>query len=147
MKEKNQFYVISRDVLPEVFIKVMEVKELLEAEKLLTVQEATERVGISRSSFYKYKDAIMPFYEKGRGQAITILIHLKDKAGTLSHLLNHIAESGANVMTINQMIPMNGIAIINICMETSQINMEIGEFLERIEMVDGVQNVKLLARE
>lgn len=147
MKEKNQFYVISKDVLPEVFIKVMQVKELLESEKLLTVQEATERVGISRSSFYKYKDAIMPFYEKGRGQIITILIHLKDKAGTLSHLLNYIAEEGANVLTINQMIPMNGIAIINICMETSQVRMEVGELLEAIEDIEGVQNVKLLARE
>lgn len=147
MKEKNQFYVISKEVLPEVFIKVMEVKELLESEKILTVQEATERVGISRSSFYKYKDAIMPFYEKGRGQTITILIHLKDKSGTLSDLLNCVAGTGANILTINQMIPMNGVAIINICMETSQIKMEIGELLESIESMEGVQNVRLLARE
>ncbi|MEG0152435.1 MAG: ACT domain-containing protein [Cellulosilyticaceae bacterium] len=147
MKEKNQFYVISKDVLPEVFIKVMEVKELLESEKILTVQDATERVGISRSSFYKYRDAIMPFYEKGKGQTITILIHLKDKSGTLSDLLNCVAGTGANILTINQMIPMNGVAIINICMETSQIKMEIGELLEAIESMEGVQNVKLLARE
>lgn len=147
MKEKNGFYVISKEVLPEVFIKVMEVKELLETEKLLTVQEATERVGISRSSFYKYKDAIMPFYEKGSGHTITILIHLKDRAGMLSQLLNHIADMGANVLTINQMIPINGIAIINICMETSQIKMKIGELLDIIATVEGVQEIKLLARE
>ncbi|MGL6173922.1 MAG: ACT domain-containing protein [Cellulosilyticaceae bacterium] len=147
MKQKNQFYVISKDVLPEVFIKVMEAKELLETEKLLTVQEATERVGISRSSFYKYKDAIMPFYEKGSGHTITILIHLKDKSGMLSHLLNYIAETGANVLTINQMIPINGIAIINICMETSQLRMRIAELLGTMENIEGVQEVKLLARE
>lgn len=147
MKENKQFYIIDKEVLPEVFLKVMEVKNLLETEKMLTVQEATEIVGISRSSFYKYKDSIMPFYEKGRGQTITILIKLKDEAGRLSDLLNDIAGFEVNVLTINQMIPMNGIALINICMQTQNMKMEIGEFLEHIQSVTGVQSVKLLARE
>lgn len=147
MKEKSQFYVIDKDVLPEVFLKVMEVKQLLETQKLMTVQQATEEVGISRSSFYKYKDAIMPFYEKGRGQTITLLIRLRDEAGRLSTVLNYIASVGGNVLTINQMIPMNGIAIINICMQTSEMAMEIGAFLEALEEVQGVQDAKLLAME
>ena len=147
MKDKKQFYIIDKDVLPEVFIKVMEVKTLLQEDKLLTVQEASERVGISRSSFYKYKDSIMPFYEKGMGQTITILIHLRDEAGKLSDLLNDIASVGANILTINQMIPMNGVAIINICMQTIYMEIEIGELLERLASIDGVQNVKMLARE
>lgn len=147
MKENKQFYIIDKEVLPEVFLKVMEVKNLLEAERMLTVQEATEIVGISRSSFYKYRDSILPFYEKGRGQTITILIKLKDEAGRLSHVLNDIASLGANVLTINQMIPMNGIALINICMQIQDIKMEIGELLERLQSITGVQSVKLLARE
>ncbi|MHC1749958.1 MAG: ACT domain-containing protein [Cellulosilyticaceae bacterium] len=147
MKEKNQFYVVDKAVLPEVFLKVMEVKKLLEKDKALTVQDASERVGISRSSFYKYKDAIMPFYEKGRGQTITMLIHLEDKSGRLSDVLNGIAAAGANVLTINQMIPMNGIALINICMQTGELHMEIEDFLEKLTQLDGVQNVKILARE
>ena len=118
MKEKHPFYVIDGRVLPEVFLKVVEVKNLLEKDRLLTVQEATEKVGISRSSFYKYRDAIFPFLEKGKGQAITVLIHLQDEAGRLSDVLNYIASAGGNVLTINQMLPMNGIAIINLCMET-----------------------------
>ncbi|MGL4800103.1 MAG: ACT domain-containing protein [Cellulosilyticaceae bacterium] len=147
MKDKKQFYIIDKEVLPEVFIKVMEVKNLLQEDKVLTVQEATEKVGISRSSFYKYKDSIMPFYEKGMGQTITILVHLKDESGKLSDVLNYIANVGANILTINQMIPMNGVALINICMQTANMCMEIGELLEQLGGIDGVQNVKMLARE
>ena len=147
MKDKKQFYIIDKEVLPEVFIKVMEVKTLLQEDKLLTVQEAAERVGISRSSFYKYKDSIMPFYEKGMGQTITILIHLKDESGKLSDLLNYIANVGGNILTINQMIPMNGVALINICMQTIYMEIEIGELLEGLSTISGVQNVKMLARE
>lgn len=147
MKQNKQFYIIDKDILPEVFLKVMEVKNLLETEKVLTVQEATERIGISRSSFYKYKDSIMPFYEKGRGQTITILIRLKDETGRLSDLLNDIADLGANVLTINQMIPMNGIALINICMQIQDMKIGEGELIERLQGVKGVQSVKLLARE
>ena len=147
MKDKKQFYIIDKDVLPEVFLKVMDVKNLLQEDKLLTVQEATEKIGISRSSFYKYKDSIMPFYEKGMGQTITILIHLKDESGKLSDLLNYIADAGANILTINQMIPMNGVAIINICMQTNNMAIEIGELLDRLAGISGVQNVKMLARE
>jgi chorismate mutase len=147
MKEKSQFYVISKEVLPEVFVKVMEVKQLLETHPTLTVQQASEQVGISRSSFYKYKDAIFPFYEKGRGQTITLLIRLRDEAGRLSSVLNYIASLGGNVLTINQMIPMNGIAIINICMQTAQLIMEVEDFLKELLQVEGVQDAKLLAIE
>lgn len=147
MKEKRQFYIVDKDVLPEVFLKVMEVKALLEEEKLVTVQEATDRVGISRSSFYKYKDAIMPFYDKGMGHTITILVHLKDESGRLSDVLNHIAYVGGNILTINQMLPMNGIAIVNICMQTVHMGIGIGELLEQLSHRKGVQKVQMLARE
>lgn len=147
MKEKKQFYVIDKEVLPEVFIKVMEVKALLEQDGGLTVQEATEQVGISRSSFYKYKDSIMPFYEKGKGQTLTISINLKDEAGRLSEVLNYIANQGANILTINQMLPMNGIALINICMQTHNMMRDIQELMDGIQSIKGVQNTKILARE
>ncbi|MGL4737376.1 MAG: ACT domain-containing protein [Cellulosilyticaceae bacterium] len=147
MKEKKQLYVIDGDVLPEVFIKVMEVKTLLEQDGGLTVQDATERVGISRSSFYKYKDSIMPFYEKGKGQTLTISINLKDEAGRLSDVLNYIASQGANILTINQMLPMNGIALINICMQTHHMTRDVQELMDGIPNISGVQNAKILARE
>lgn len=147
MNDKRQFYIVDKEVLPEVFVKVMDLKTLLQENKTLTVQEAAEKVGISRSSFYKYKDAIMPFYEQGRGHTITLLIHLKDQAGKLSDVLNHIAGEGGNILTINQMIPMNGIAMINICMRTVNMRIEIGELLEQLTQIDGVQHVEVMARE
>lgn len=147
MKEKHPFYVINGSVLPDVFLKVVEVKSLLEKNKMLTVQEATERVGISRSSFYKYKDAIMPFYEKGKSQAITVLIHLQDEAGRLSDVLNYIAAAGGNVLTINQMIPMNGIAIINLCIQTSHMEMGVDKLIEKLTELNGVNEIQVLARD
>ncbi len=147
MKEKHPFYVINTNVLPEVFLKVVEVKNLLEKNKMLTVQDATEQVGISRSSFYKYKDAIFPFYEKGKGQAITVLIHLQDEAGRLSDVLNYIAAAGGNVLTINQMIPMNGIAIINLCIQTSHMHMGVDQLIEEITALNGVNEIQILARD
>lgn len=147
MKEKHPFYVINGSVLPDVFLKVVEVKRLLEKNKMLTVQEATERVGISRSSFYKYKDAIMPFYEKGKSQAITVLIHLQDEAGRLSDVLNYIAAAGGNVLTINQMIPMNGIAIINLCIQTSHMEMGVDKLIEELTELNGVNEIQVLARD
>ena len=147
MNEKHPFYVINGSVLPEVFLKVVEVKNLLEKERLLTVQEATEKVGISRSSFYKYKDAIFPFYDKGKGQAITVLIHLQDEAGKLSDVLNYIASAGGNVLTINQMVPMNGIAIINLCIQTAHMTIGIDDLIDGLHTLDGVNEIQILARE
>ncbi|MBE6022125.1 MAG: ACT domain-containing protein [Cellulosilyticum sp.] len=147
MKEKHPFYVINGNVLPEVFLKVVEVKNLLEKNKMLTVQEATERVGISRSSFYKYKDSIFPFYEKGQGKAITVLMHLQDEAGRLSDVLNYIAAAGGNVLTINQMIPMNGTAIINLCIQTSHMKMGVDKLIEELTELEGVNEIQILARE
>lgn len=147
MEQKYPFYVISQHVLPEVFLKVVAVKEILEKNKMLTVQEATEQIGISRSSFYKYKDAIFPFYDKEKGKAITMMISLQDETGRLSDVLNGIAQAGGNVLTINQMMPINGIAIINLCMETSNMIVEIEELIARLGALCGVQDIKILARE
>ena len=147
MKEENPFYVINGSVLPEVFLKVVEAKNLLENNKMLTVQEATEQIGISRSSFYKYKEAIFPFYDKGKSEAITVLIHLQDKAGSLSDVLNYIASAGGNVLTINQMLPMNGIAIINLCIQTVGLNMDLDDLLYKLGTLNGVKEIQMLARE
>lgn len=147
MKDKHPFYVINGSVLPEVFLKVVEVKNLLENNKMLTVQEAAEQIGISRSSFYKYKDAIFPFYDKGKSEAITVLIHLQDETGRLSDVLNYIASAGGNVLTINQMLPMNGIAIINLCIQTGEMNRELDDLLRGLGNLNGVKEIQMLARE
>ena len=110
MSEKKKYYVVTGKAVPEVLLKVVEAKKLLDAEKVLTVQEATDQVGISRSSFYKYKDDIFPFHEKEKGRTITLVIRLEDEPGLLSAVLKTIADFHANILTIHQSIPVNGCA-------------------------------------
>ena len=147
MKKKLQYYIVNKDVLPDVFLDVVAAKQLLETGKVATVQDATDKVGISRSSFYKYKDAIFPFYDKSNGQTITISIELEDQSGKLSDVLNLIADAGANVLTINQMIPIHGIAHINICMQTMTMKTQINELLDTLNEIDAVRSIKVLAKE
>ena len=147
MKSETVFFIVDKNVLPEVFIKVVEAKRLLESGKVQTVQEASDMVGISRSSFYKYKDSVYPFFENSRGRTITISIQLDDRTGLLSHVLNVIASVGANILTINQTIPVNRIANVTITMETNPTKDDIKEIIDKVESIDGVLHLKILARE
>lgn len=121
---KPKYYLVEAGVLPEVFIKVAEVKKLLETGESRTVADAVERVGISRSAFYKYKDSISPFQDMKRGDIITFQALLRDRKGVLSSLLAIFAETGANILTINQSIPTNGAAPVTISATTE--NMRVG---------------------
>ena len=100
MKEKGQYYVLKEKAVPEVLLKVVEAKRLIESGKIASVQEATEKVGISRSSFYKYKDDIFPFHDTAKGRTITLVIQLDDEPGLLSVVLKTVAEFHANILTI-----------------------------------------------
>src|SRR5574344_1417082 len=114
MKEEISYYVVRKKAVPEVLLKVVAAKRLLDSEQVMTVQEATERVAISRSSFYKYKDDIFPFHDHSRGRTFTVMIQLDDEPGLLSGLLNCVAEYQANILTIHQAIPVNGVASITL---------------------------------
>mgnify|MGYP002513605130 CR=1 FL=1 len=104
MAEVNKYFVVKQKAVPEVLLKVVEAKRLLESEKAITIQEATDRVGISRSSFYKYKDDIFPFHENAKGRTITMVLQLDDEPGLLSVVLKIVAEYHANILTIHQSI-------------------------------------------
>ena len=147
MKEKCQYFVVKQKAVPEVLLKVVEAKRLLESEKVETVQEATERTGISRSSFYKYKDDIFPFHETARGKTITMVIQLEDEPGLLSVVLKTIAEFHANILTIHQSIPINGIASLTLSVDVLPQTGDVAEMVARIEEQDGIHYVKILARE
>lgn len=147
MREDKNFYIIDKSVLPEIFLKVMEVKNLLESRKEKTVQEAVVKVGISRSAFYKYRDAIHPLYENTRGKTVTLGLNLDDTPGLLSAVLNGIAYAGANILTINQTIPINGIANVTITIETNEMEGDLGSLMQKVEKLDGVLMVKIIARE
>lgn len=147
VKEDKNFYIVDKSVLPEIFIKVMEVKNLLESGKEKTVQEAVAKVGISRSAFYKYRDAVHPLYENTRGKTVTLAINMEDIPGLLSSVLNDIAFAGANILTINQTIPINGLANVTITIETNEMHKELAELMETLQNLTGIQTMKIIARE
>ena len=91
MNEKDKYYLVKEKAVPDVLLKVVEAKRLLDSGKAITVQEAAEQLEISRSSFYKYKDDIFPFHENSRGKTINIMLLLDDEPGLLSNVLNEIA--------------------------------------------------------
>lgn len=147
MEEKNKYYVVREKALPEVLLKVVEAKRLLESQRAMTVQEATDRVELSRSSFYKYKDDIFPFRDNTRGKTITFVIQIEDVPGILSKVLGKIAEYKANVLTIHQTIPINGIATLTLSVDIPSDTGDASGMIEEIEEVSGIHYVKILSRE
>lgn len=147
MKERNDYYVVKKKAVPEVLLKVVEAKHLLDSEKVLTVQEATERAGISRSSFYKYKDDIFPFHDHSRGHTFTVMIQLDDEPGLLSGLLNCVAQYQANILTIHQAIPVNGVASVTLSIEILNTTGDVSELIDALEKTQGVHYLKILSRE
>ena len=145
--EKSKYYVVRDKALPEVLQKVAEAKQLLDKNRSMTVQEATERLGLSRSSFYKYKDDIFPFHQNAKGKTITFVIQMDDEPGLLSDVLKIVAEFRANILTIHQSIPINGIASLTLSVEVLPNTGDISQMIEEIEEKSGVQYLKILARE
>ena len=143
--EKKKYYLVSAEALPEVFIKVAEAKRMLQVGEADTVGEAARLVGISRSAFYKYKDAVQPFQNMRAGHIITFYALLKDIPGVLSNYLSIFANSGANILTINQSIPSNGCAAVTVGAETSGLQIPMEELLDRALEMEGVLRCEILA--
>ena len=142
---KPKYYLVEASVLPEIFAKVIEAKELLETGQVRTVADAVACVDISRSAFYKYRDAIAPFQNLMAGRIITFQIMLKDKAGILSEILTIFANCGANILTINQSIPTGGRAMVTISAETSNLNCNIEALTQQIAERTGVVKADCVA--
>jgi len=147
MKQNGKYFIVKQKALPEVLLKVVEVKRLLESKSRMTIQEATEAVGISRSSFYKYKDDIFPFHEDARGKTVTFMLQMDDEPGLLSNVLNKVANRQANILTIHQSIPVNGIASLTISVQIPPEYTDATLMIEDIEQLSGVHSLKILARE
>lgn len=147
MSEKTTYFVLKEKAVPEVLRKVVEAKRLIESGRCISVQEATDRVGISRSSFYKYKEDIFPFHDNVKGKTITMVIQLEDEPGILSEILQTVARYHANILTIHQSIPVNGIASLTLSVDVLPETGDVSEMLEVMEKTQGIQYVKILARE
>jgi len=142
---KPSYYLVAADTLPEVFLKVSEAKELLETGDAKTVADAVAAVGLSRSAFYKYKGKIMPFLDMKSGRIITFSLTLRNKPGVLSSVLSIFASSGANILTINQSIPVSGCAAVTISAEVSGMEGTPEELITRTRMLAGVRKIEILA--
>ncbi|MCR4589184.1 MAG: ACT domain-containing protein [Lachnospiraceae bacterium] len=147
MKEASEYFVVRKKAVPEVLLKVVEAKTLLDSEKVRTVQEATDMVGLSRSSFYKYKDDIFEFHDTTQGSTITLICQMDDEPGLLSEVLKIIAQCGANILTIHQSIPINNVASLTISIQALRTTGNLSDMLAQMEQHEGVHHVKIIGRE
>lgn len=147
MSEKTEYFVLKKKAVPEVLLKVVEAKRLLDSGRAESVQEATEVVGISRSSFYKYKDDIFPFHDNAKGKTITMVIQMDDEPGLLSVVLKVVADYHANILTIHQSIPVNGVASLTLSVDVLPGTDDVSRMVDDIEQKDGIHYLKILARE
>ncbi|TGE34330.1 ACT domain-containing protein [Desulfosporosinus sp. Sb-LF] len=142
----HDFLIVSKAILPEAILKTAEAKELLVKGDVDTINDAVERVGLSRSAYYKYKDGVFPFYEASRERIITISLALENKAGVLSHVLNFIASVKGNILTINQGIPLQGIANVSVSLETAEMADTPENLLTGLGKIHGVRKIEVIGQ-
>ena len=147
MEHNPKYYIVEASLLPDVFLKVAQVNRLLQCGTVRTVGEATQQVGLSRSAYYKYKDGIKPSFEASIHSIVTFQILLSDEAGLLSNILRVFAQFGANILTINQTIPVNGQAAVTVSAQTEAMKQSVEELIEALRATDGVARLEIIARE
>ena len=147
MNEESKYLLVDIRALPDIFIKTMEVKRLLSSGIIKNVNEAVSKVGISRSAYYKYKDYVFPFYEATKGKVVTLFFVVENFSGILSSIISEIAKSKANILTINQGIPINSLADITISIETHMMPEGVDVLMNSIAQIAGVRRHEILSRE
>jgi chorismate mutase len=145
MTKKPKYYIVEASALPEVFVKVAEAKRLLSTGEASTVNEATRMTDISRSAFYKYRDAVLPFQNMMTGRIITFQFMIHDEPGLLASMLDIFPECNANIQTINSIVPTNGTAILTITADTKELNVSLEEMLHKLRQYPGVIKAEVLA--
>jgi chorismate mutase len=144
--QKSTFYLVREEILPEAIKKTIKVKELLKRGDARTINEAVEKMELSRSAYYKYKDYVFPFYEASKEKIVTLALLLEHKPGVLSRVLNTIANERGSVLTINQGIPLQGVANATISIETVDLAIDLEALLDKLRMVDGVKRLEVLGQ-
>jgi chorismate mutase len=144
--QKSVFYLVREEILPEAIKKTIKVKELLKKGEVRTINEAVEKMELSRSAYYKYKDFVFPFYEASKEKIVTLALLLEHKPGVLSRVLNTIANDRASVLTINQGIPLQGVANATVSIETVDLLIDLEALLDKLRMIDGVKRLEVLGQ-
>jgi len=145
VNREPKYFIVEAGAMPEIFRKVVQAKQLLEIGEARTVNVAARMVGISRSAFYKYKEAVRPFHDMLHGRIVTFQLMVRDEPGVLSALLNVFAGTGANILTINQNIPSGGCALVTMTAETSALHMTVEDMMLSAQNSPGVLRCEILA--
>ncbi len=140
-----KYLLVDCDVLPEVFAKVVEAKSLLAHGRAKTTSQATQMAGISRSAFYKYKDFVFAQGTNARENLITLTATLSDEPGVLSRLIGELYTAGVNILTVNQNIPVDGVALVSVSARSDKLRMEVGDLLTHLRSVEGIVEVRVVA--
>jgi len=140
----KKFYLVREDILPEAMKKTIEAKDMLERGIVESIGEAVQKVDLSRSAFYKYRDTVFPFSTISKEKIVSLFFHLEDRRGTLSKLLGVVAASGCNVLTIHQTIPLQGRANVTLSLNTANMTTEMDGLLSELRKLEFVQKVEVL---
>ena len=146
MLPEDPYYLIRRSHLPEVIRKTVEVTERLQRQPNLSVSEAGQAVGISRSAYYKYKDVVRPFYSAMEGHIVTMALTLQHIPGVLSNVLNTMAAQRMNILTINQSLPLQGVATVIVSADTRDIVGDIQDVLDGVLALNGVEQITVVGQ-
>lgn len=147
MTDKNSnYYLVREEILPEAIKKTIKVKELLKKGEARTINEAVEKLNLSRSAYYKYKDYVFPFYEASKEKIVTLALLLDHKPGVLSKVLNVLAVEGGSVLTINQGIPLQGVANATLSLETLELAIDLEALLDKVRVIEGVKRLEVLGQ-
>jgi len=146
VEQKEKYYIVAFDILPDAIKKTAEAKELLARGEVNTIYAATAQVGISRSAFFKYRNGVFPFHRAVQNKIVTLSLLLEHKAGVLSTLLNTIAAELGNILTINQGIPLQGLANATISIDTSGMSVSIETLLKSLSLIKGVKKVEMIGQ-
>ena len=144
--QKSVFYLVREEILPEAIKKTIKVKELLKRGEARTINDAVEKMELSRSAYYKYKDYVFPFYEARKEKIVTLALLLEHKPGVLSRVLNTIANDKGSVLTINQGIPLQGMANATISLETVDLVIDLEALLDKLRLIEGVKRLEVLGQ-
>ena len=146
-KTSKGFYLVCEEILPGAIKKTIRVKEMLKRGEARTINEAVEKMSLSRSAYYKYKDYVFPFYEASQNKLITLTFFLENKKGVLSSILNMNSDASGNVLTIHQGIPLQGVANTTISIETDKLSTNLEALLEKLRSLGGVKKLEILGQE
>ncbi len=144
MTDNVKFLLVDAQVLPEVFTKVVQAKMYLAQGKAKSSSQAAQMAGISRSAFYKYKDSVYLYDERMNENIVTFYLTLEDRPGVLSSLLGELYQAGSNIITVNQNIPVDGVALVSVSVRTSSASLSRSEILEKLEALDGIVEAKAI---